>query len=127
MTKQHPNGSEKGRKCVWHCTIRERRRALNLTIRDIANDVGLTTSAISVIERGSDPQLSTASKLAAFFGVSIQDLWPQRYHDPKPRLCDVREDLIVRGQVHDDSKLARWFASSPNQLRGEPPCPHPLW
>lgn len=66
------------RKRPWNCTIIERRQKLNLTIRDVAEACGITNAAVSVIEHGGDPQLSTATKLSKFFGVPIEYLWPSR-------------------------------------------------
>lgn len=68
---------KKSKPAVWRCTIVERRKKLGLTIRDIGKAVGITDAAVSVIERGQDPMLTTARKLAAFFGVTVEELWPE--------------------------------------------------
>lgn len=61
--------------CVWQCTVRDERERLRLSIRDVSEAVGLCTTAVWQIERGSDPQLTTAWKLAEFFGKPIAELW----------------------------------------------------
>lgn len=76
---------------VWRCTIIERRKALGLTIREIGEAVGMTNAAISVIERGQDPLLTTAKKLADFFGVSISELWPEMLSRFAPTPEDAEE------------------------------------
>lgn len=72
-----------GRKVVFKCNIIEYRKKLGLTIKDVAKGTGLTRSSISVIERGSDPQLSSVCKIAFFFGVKIEELWPALIFDGK--------------------------------------------
>ena len=70
---------------IWRCTIVERRKALGLTLRDVAEASGMTNAAVSVIERGQDPMLTTAKKLADFFGVTISELWPELLPKSDPR------------------------------------------
>jgi len=63
------------RKAVWDCHIRDVRERLDLTLDDVAESVGITKAGLSVIERGSDPLLTTARKLAAFYGMTTDALW----------------------------------------------------
>jgi DNA-binding XRE family transcriptional regulator len=63
------------RKAVWDCHIRDMRERLELTLDDVAEAVGITKAGLSVIERGSDPMLTTARKLAVFYGMPIDALW----------------------------------------------------
>jgi DNA-binding XRE family transcriptional regulator len=73
---QRPNRNTKPlRKKVWDCYVRVKRERLYLTLSDVAEAVGITKSALSVIERGSDPLLTTAYALAVFFGCSVNELW----------------------------------------------------
>jgi DNA-binding XRE family transcriptional regulator len=76
--KHAPRGVAAARKRIrtWRCTLRDRRESLNLSMRDVANAVGLSVTALHQIEHGTDPQLTTARKLASFFGTSERDLWP---------------------------------------------------
>ena len=66
------------RKAVWDCVIRAERERLELTLDDVAEAVGITKAGLSVIERGSDPMLTTARKLAVFYGMTTDDLWITR-------------------------------------------------
>lgn len=61
---------------VWKCLIREKREALRLSLRDVAAAIHLSVTALWQIEMGTDPQLTTARKLAAFFGCLTDELWP---------------------------------------------------
>jgi DNA-binding XRE family transcriptional regulator len=44
-------------------------------MRDVATAVGLSISALFFLEHGTDPQLTTARRLAEFFGTTTDDLW----------------------------------------------------
>jgi DNA-binding XRE family transcriptional regulator len=61
----------------WDCRIRQTREPLRLSLRTVAEAVGLSVTALHQIEHGGDPQLTTARKLAAFFGKSVEELWPK--------------------------------------------------
>jgi DNA-binding XRE family transcriptional regulator len=60
----------------WECRLREVRESLRLSLRDVAEAVKLSVTALHQIEHGTDPQLTTARKLATFFGRSVEMLWP---------------------------------------------------
>ena len=62
-------------KLVWNCDLRARREKLFLTMRDVAKAVGLSVTGYYAIEHGSDPQLTSAVKLAEFFAVPVETLW----------------------------------------------------
>ncbi len=54
------------------------RKQRNLTVEEVAKAVGITQPALSMIENGHrNPSMNVAFKLANFFGVSIEDLFPQ--------------------------------------------------
>jgi DNA-binding XRE family transcriptional regulator len=57
-------------------SIRERRDALGLSLRDVADAIGISNPGLFAVEKGGDPQLTTAYKLAAFFGCSVEAIWP---------------------------------------------------
>jgi len=60
--------------------------------KDLAKVAGVTVSHISYIEKGERlPSLPVASKLANFFNVSIEDLFPQY------KIEKVKETSNVRG------------------------------
>lgn len=58
------------------CKLREYRESLRLTQREVEEGTGINNVAISRIEKGAGVHLVTARKLAAFFGCSVDDLWP---------------------------------------------------
>lgn len=60
---------------AWTCSLRARREDLGLSMRDVATAVGLSISALFFLEHGTDPQLTTARRLAEFFGTTTDDLW----------------------------------------------------
>lgn len=63
---------------VWVCRLREERQRLGLRMREVVAAVGISLATISRLEYGEDPQLTTARKLAAFYGRTVEELWPGR-------------------------------------------------
>lgn len=64
------------RPAVWNCLLREKRRRLGLRLVQVAEACGVSVPALSQIERGSDPLLTSARRIASFFGVPVEELWP---------------------------------------------------
>jgi len=61
---------------VWECRLEVERCNLNLSMRDVADAVGLSLSAYFRVEKGyADVSLSNAIAIARFFGMSIPVLW----------------------------------------------------
>jgi transcriptional regulator with XRE-family HTH domain len=55
--------------------LRARRKAIPATQEDIAHDAGITSSALSRIERGrNDPGWATVCRLARALGVTMAEL-----------------------------------------------------
>lgn len=79
-----------GRKTVWVCRVRELRESLGLTLRDVERATGVSNATVCHIEQGFDPQLSTARKLAEFFGTTVEHLWPKGKSTRRPNSNDVR-------------------------------------
>ena len=76
--RRPPRNKAEPRTPAWVCRVRERREALRLSLRDVAGAVRLSVTALHQIEHGGDPQLTTARRLADFFGATVEDLWPRR-------------------------------------------------
>ena len=64
------------REAVWYCGLNEMRNKLRLTLRDVEKGTGVSNATICHMEQGADPTLSNARKVADFFGVKIDDIWP---------------------------------------------------
>ncbi len=73
-----PIGRQNPRKYPWICLVRARRQELRLSMRDVAENIGMSVAGIFEIERGSEPTLDTCRRLADFFGEAIESLWPAR-------------------------------------------------
>lgn len=65
-------------KCVWVCKIKDMRNALGLSLRDIEQATGINNVTLSFIERGAEPTLSNAYRLAEFFGKPLNEIWPEK-------------------------------------------------
>ena len=65
--------------------VREMRKLHNLSAKEVANEIGLSRPALSLIERGyRNPSIQVAFDLANFFGTSVEELFPQ-YKDNTKR------------------------------------------
>lgn len=69
------NVSEKWENVPLKCTLRIIREKLNLSLRDVADAVGLSVSGMHAIEHGRDVQMTTALRLAEFYGVDVNEIW----------------------------------------------------
>lgn len=62
---------------VYAVRVRELKRAQHVTSEEIAESVGITTSYLSLIERGiREPSLFVACDIAKYLGHSVESLWP---------------------------------------------------
>lgn len=78
----------------------ELRKSKNLLQREVAFACGITTAAYGSYEKGDrEPTLETLSRLADFFGVTVDDLLgrtPQLFDDarvPKTEVQDLFDQL----------------------------------
>lgn len=58
--------------------LREFREELRLDLCHVAKAVGISVPGLSLLERGSSVKLSIARKLSAFYGKSLDELWPAK-------------------------------------------------
>lgn len=75
QSKPRPTRKPTTHPVVWQCSVREERERLRLSCREVADAVGMSYVGYWQVERGSDPKLTTAWKLAEFFGKPIDELW----------------------------------------------------
>ena len=79
MTKAESKARSKwSHKAVLKCTVRKEREHLGLTLRDVSRNVGLSIMGLCYIENGCNTQLTTALRIAEFFGKTVEELWPTR-------------------------------------------------
>lgn len=69
------NASRIVRKHPLVCHVRAVRESLNLSMRDVALAIKMSIAGLHAIEHGGDVQMTTACKIAAFFGKTIDELW----------------------------------------------------
>lgn len=62
-------------KVVFKCRIPELRKEHGLTLRALAKITGIGNPTISFIERGTNPTLIHAMKLAKAFNKPIEEIW----------------------------------------------------
>ena len=49
--------------------------ALSLSFDEVVNALGISRTAYWQIEKGGDPMLTTATKIATFYGKEVSELW----------------------------------------------------
>lgn len=59
----------------WSTILRKVREGYRLSQDEVCGALNMSKGGYSEIENGSDPQLTTAWKIAAFFGMRIEQLW----------------------------------------------------
>lgn len=57
--------------------VKERRIELGMTLKELAKEGGLPVSTLNDIERGSEPKVKTAQRIANALFTEINDLWPE--------------------------------------------------
>jgi DNA-binding XRE family transcriptional regulator len=80
LAKKHkrqraPRNRSTVRNTPWKCCCRELRDSLGLTLDHAAVGCGLSKTAYWQIEQGTDPMLTTAIRIAKFYGREIGELW----------------------------------------------------
>ncbi|MBV8990610.1 MAG: cupin domain-containing protein [Solirubrobacterales bacterium] len=79
MSEESPPGSERGGLPAVGTHIRDRRQALDLSVRELARRVGLSASLISQIERGkATPSVATLYAITTELGMSLDELFSER-------------------------------------------------
>lgn len=76
--KPTKDGVPSGRKTPFICHAREIRLSLGLSIRDVCDAIEMSVGGMFEIERGTDPQVTTALKISAFYGKTVHELWERR-------------------------------------------------
>ena len=57
--------------------VRERRKALGRTLGQLSEASGLPVSTLSDVERGMEPKVKTAQRIAWALGRTVDELWPE--------------------------------------------------
>lgn len=56
-------------------SLRDRRQKLRLSLRDVVDATGVCLTSVCYAERGADLMLSTAVRLAKFYGSTVDEIW----------------------------------------------------
>lgn len=65
-------------KAPSNCRLRAVREQLGLSLNEVAKAVGISNVGLYQIECGHGTRLGSARKLSAFYGKSIDELWPTK-------------------------------------------------
>lgn len=88
------------RKLPWAPRLKQLRERLRLSLDEVAEAAQLSKTGLWELEQGGDPMLSTAARLAEFFGKSIEEIWVSKQVPSNPSLafCD---GCFAIGKYHD--------------------------
>lgn len=86
--------------------IKELRKLKNLTQRELAKQIGITQPALSNYEDGRNPEISILTKLADFFGVTVDYLIGR---EPKSRTIKTYQYYVL----DDDYTLKKLGVTAP--------------
>jgi len=50
----------------------------SFTFRELSDAIKISAAVLHAIEHGTDPMLSTAIKIAAFFGTTVEQMWTKK-------------------------------------------------
>jgi transcriptional regulator with XRE-family HTH domain len=76
--------------------LRQLRRQRGLTLQEVAANVGLSHSFLSMLERGqTDISLGRAQRLGSFFDIPLSELLVQDHEQDRPRVIAVDEGEII--------------------------------
>ncbi len=76
--KKPPRRGRKRPVLSWVCHLKQRRKDLGLTLKEVAAGSGIHLQTIHTLEGGTDPLLSTARQLAEFFGAPVEEIWTEK-------------------------------------------------
>jgi DNA-binding XRE family transcriptional regulator len=74
---RHDPDAPKFRAKIWECNLIYYRKTKGLSLEDISKGTGLSQFTIGAVERGCDCTLSTARRIADFFGYTVERIWPR--------------------------------------------------
>ncbi|MGD0165907.1 MAG: helix-turn-helix transcriptional regulator [Gaiellaceae bacterium] len=88
--------------------LRLTRKQRGLSLRDVAEEIGVSPSTLSRVERGAAPDLATLNKLIDWLGIDRSAVFHSRPAAPKtvPRQVEV----LLRADKNIDPKTATTLA-----------------
>ena len=67
--------SRNDRVIMWKCNLKRRRLAAGLSLRALSISLSISHGSLQEIERGLNPGLNAAMKIAEYFNISISRIW----------------------------------------------------
>ncbi len=99
--------------------LRELRRARNLTLRSVAQEIGFSIALLSQIEKNNiSPPIPTLSKLAKFFNVKMSSLFAEKDEPRKYEIIRKNERKTVSHVVsHTGNRHPHSYESFSAKMR----------
>ncbi|ABQ27644.1 helix-turn-helix domain-containing protein [Geotalea uraniireducens] len=93
--------------------IKELRRAIKLTLQDVANETGFSTALLSQIENNNiSPPIATLDKIAHFFGVRIGHFFIESEEECPFEVLRCNERTVIPRVVSRDGSNHGYFYES---------------
>ena len=91
-----PSGATDALMHVVGARLKRLRLQRKLTLQEVAQNVGLSYSFLSMLERGqTDVSIGRTQRLAAFYDVPISDLLVQEHDEDRPRRIAAGEGELI--------------------------------
>lgn len=84
--------------------LKKLREELGLTLREVANRIGIDHSYIAKIEKGKMPSLEKLKKICSLYGISVASLFGEEVTIPDP-LKEIGVDWIRFAENMKDKQL----------------------
>lgn len=76
MAKSAGRKARGQRRVIWRVHLRPLRLGLGLSLAEVAQELGICVSHLSLIELGrSEPSFRLAWRISQFFGKSMNEIW----------------------------------------------------
>jgi len=93
--------------------IRELRSAKKLTLQDVANETGFSTSLLSQIENNNiSPPIATLAKIANFFDVRIGHFFAEEEEESPFEVLRCSERTVMPRVISEDGSRHGYFFES---------------
>lgn len=79
------------RKVYWpNCELQRIRESLGIPLQDAAEAVGMSKTGYWFVEKGSNVILQNATRIAAFYGMRVDEIWHGSPAEPSRRKQQLR-------------------------------------
>jgi transcriptional regulator with XRE-family HTH domain len=96
--------------------LRSRRKAANLSLRDAADQIGISAATLQRVEAGQVPNTAGLIQIVKWLGISMEDLYPQRKSSGMESGTVAKIEVHLRADPHLDPTAAQAIAEAVQKL-----------